>query len=111
MLASMVPDIQKTAELVQEITAATNEQNAGASQINDALQELDGVVQQNSAASEEVAATSESLAGEAMELQRAVSFFKVDENGASSGPPVRQTVKRNAVPIEAAHEGDEYERF
>jgi len=82
MLSEMVPDIQKTAELVQEITSATNEQNSGASQINSALQELDRVVQQNSSASEEVAATSETLASEAMQMQQAVAFFKVD--GASN---------------------------
>jgi len=99
MLAHMVPDIQRTAELVQEITAATNEQSAGASQINAALQELDRVVQQNSSASEEVAATSESLASEAMQLQQGVAFFKVD--GAASANTVVRRSRPAALPQSA----------
>ncbi|MBF0565410.1 MAG: MCP four helix bundle domain-containing protein [Nitrospirae bacterium] len=50
MLSKLVPDIQKTAELVQEITAASNEQNTGAEQINKAIQQLDQVIQQNASA-------------------------------------------------------------
>ena len=82
MLLRVVPDIQKTAELVQEISAASEEQNAGAAQINTALQQLDQVVQQNAAASEEMASTSEELAGQAMQLQSTIAFFKL--NGAAS---------------------------
>ena len=47
MLSKLVPDIQRTAELVEEISAASREQNAGASQINTAIQQLDKVTQQN----------------------------------------------------------------
>jgi len=92
MLTRMVPDIKKTAELVQEIAAATNEQNAGADQINKALQELDQVVQQNAAASEEVASTSETLSAQAVELQRTVSFFTI---GNSSSGASRTVVARS----------------
>jgi len=88
MLTRIVPDIKKTAELVQEISAATGEQNSGADQINKALQELDQVVQQNAAASEEVASTSETLSAQAVELQRTISFFSIGDY--SSG--VSQTV-------------------
>ncbi|HEX8947535.1 MAG TPA: methyl-accepting chemotaxis protein, partial [Dissulfurispiraceae bacterium] len=69
MLAKLVPDIQKTAELVQEISAASNEQNSGAEQINKAIQQLDQVIQQNASASEEMASTSEELASQAEQLQ------------------------------------------
>ena len=62
MLARLVPDIKKTAELVEEITSASREQDVGASQINQAIQQLDKVTQQNAAASEQVSATSEELA-------------------------------------------------
>jgi methyl-accepting chemotaxis protein len=75
MLAQLVPDIQRTAELVQEISAASNEQNIGAEQINRAIQELDSVIQKNSAASEEMASTSEELSAQAEQLQRSISFF------------------------------------
>ncbi len=80
MLARIVPDIQKTANLVQEITAASNEQNTGADQINSAIQQLDQVIQQNASLSEEMASTSEELAGQARQLQQTIAFFKVDQN-------------------------------
>ncbi len=83
MLTRLVPDIQKTAELVQEISAASNEQNTGAEQINKAIQQLDQVIQQNAAASEEMASTSEELAAQAEQLQKTIAFFKVD--GSTSG--------------------------
>jgi methyl-accepting chemotaxis protein len=83
MLRKIVPDIQKTAELVQEIAAASGEQNSGAEQINSAVQQLDQVVQQNASVSEEMASTSEELSSQAEQLQQTMSFFKV--NGAGGG--------------------------
>ncbi|MBC15703.1 MAG: chemotaxis protein [Desulfovibrio sp.] len=77
MLREMVPDIEKTAELIQEISVASNEQTTGAEQINAALQQLDQVVQQNAAASEEMASTSNDLANQANGLQDIIAFFKV----------------------------------
>ncbi|MCE1246944.1 MAG: methyl-accepting chemotaxis protein [Firmicutes bacterium] len=79
-LKSVVPDIQKTAELVQEINTATKEQSIGASQINKAIQQLDQVIQQNAGASEELAATSEELSAQAVQLLEIVNFFKLEEN-------------------------------
>jgi len=80
MLSKMVPDIQKNSELVQEISAASNEQNSGANQINRAIQQLDSVIQQNAGASEEMSSTSEELAERAKELQNTISFFKIDHS-------------------------------
>jgi methyl-accepting chemotaxis protein len=80
MLAKLVPDIQRTADLIQEIAAATGEQNAGAEQINKAIQQLDQVSQQNAASSEEMAATSEELASQSKHLQQTMSFFHVGEH-------------------------------
>jgi methyl-accepting chemotaxis protein len=79
MLMELVPDIQKTAELIQEIAAASREQNTGAEQINRAIQQLDSVIQQNASSSEEMASTSEELAAQAEHLQGAIAFFKTDE--------------------------------
>ncbi len=76
MLAKIVPDIQKTAELVQEISAASNEQNAGAEQINKAIQQLDQVTQQNASASEQIASTAVELSAQAKDLEDTISFFK-----------------------------------
>ena len=81
MLTKLVPDIQKTAELVQEITAACREQDSGAEQINKAMQQLDLVIQQNASASEEMASTSEELASQAEQLQSSIDFFKVEDSG------------------------------
>jgi methyl-accepting chemotaxis protein len=77
MLDKLVPDIQRTADLVQEITAASREQDTGAEQINKALQQLDQVIQQNAAAAEEMASTTEELTGQADQLVNALTFFRV----------------------------------
>jgi methyl-accepting chemotaxis protein len=79
MLNKLVPDIQKTAELVQEITAASKEQDTGSSQINQALQQLEKVIQENASASEEMASTTEELTGQADQLVSALSFFRTGD--------------------------------
>jgi methyl-accepting chemotaxis protein len=96
MLAKLVPDIKKTAELVEEITAACREQDVGSTQINQAIQQLDKVTQQNAAASEEVSATSEELASQAEQLQNTIAFFKLDERTAAVeiARPVAKAVKQ-----------------
>lgn len=77
LLAKLVPDIQKTAMLVQEISAASREQNSSTEQINQAVQQLDQVTQQNSAASEKFATTAEELSNQAKQLQQVIGFFKM----------------------------------
>ena len=74
----IVPDIKKTASLVQEIAAASREQGMGIEQINKAMMQLDTVVQQNASASEELASMSEELSGQSEQLVGAIEFFKVD---------------------------------
>ena len=78
MLSEMLPDILRTTELVQEINAASNEQNTGAEQINRAIQQLDKVTQQNSSAAEEMSSTSQELASQAAVMQEAVAYFRLD---------------------------------
>ena len=80
MLTRIVPEIRKTAELIQEINSSSSEQNSGAEQINDALIQLDQVIQQNSEGSEEMASTAEELASQAEQLKEAISML-----GDSSG--------------------------
>ncbi|WP_353118030.1 methyl-accepting chemotaxis protein [Nitratidesulfovibrio sp.] len=87
LLGKLVPDIERTSELVQEIAAASIEQREGASQVNEALHMLDQVIQQNAAASEEVASTSEELSAQAAHLQRTVAFFRL---GADMSPKVQR---------------------
>jgi methyl-accepting chemotaxis protein len=79
MLAKLVPDIKKTAELVEEISAACREQDIGADQVNQAIQQLDKVIQQNAGASEQMSATSEELAAQAEQLQSSIAFFRIDD--------------------------------
>lgn len=83
LLNDIVPQIQSTAKLVQEITAASLEQNSGADQINNAINQLNQVTQQNSAASEEMATSAEELSSQADQLSDLISFFKVDNNGSA----------------------------
>ncbi len=78
MLTKLVPDIQKTSELVQEISASSKEQASGADQINSAIQQLNQVIQQNAGAAEEMASTAEELSSQAEQLQGTISFFKMN---------------------------------
>jgi methyl-accepting chemotaxis protein len=99
MLSKLVPDIQRTAELVEEISAASREQNAGASQINTAIQQLDKVTQQNTSAAEEMSATSEELASQAEQLQTAISYFRIEERaGNRAAAPAAKPAKAAAKP-------------
>ena len=83
MLSGILPDIQKTAELVQEINASSKEQDTGAQQINKAIQQLDQVIQQNASASEEMASTAEELSSQSAQLQSTIAFFRIDSHGAA----------------------------
>jgi len=79
MLSTILPDIRKTADLVQEINASSKEQDAGAQQINKAIQQLDQVIQQNASASEQMAATAEELSSQSTQMQDSIAFFRIDE--------------------------------
>jgi methyl-accepting chemotaxis protein len=93
LLTKLVPDIQKTAELVREIAAASNEQSTGAGQVNKAIQQLDTVIQQNASASEETASTAEELSNQAEVLQSSISFFKLGTSAHAQTVQPRRTVK------------------
>ena len=80
MLTKLVPDIQKTSELVQEISASSKEQASGTDQINNAIQQLNQVIQQNAGAAEEMSSTAEELSSQAEQLQSTIAFFKVEES-------------------------------
>jgi methyl-accepting chemotaxis protein len=103
MLAKLVPDIQKTAELVQEITASSKEQSGGADQINSAIQQLNQVVQQNAGAAEEMASTAEELSSQADQLQATISFFRIDGSASSRAALIAAThTQRPAKPAHRA---------
>ncbi len=75
ILSSLVPDVQKTSQIVEEIATASLEQNNGVKQINMAVQQLNTVTMQNSATSEELASSSEELVAQAEALKEAIAFF------------------------------------
>jgi methyl-accepting chemotaxis protein len=104
LLRQILPDIQKTAELVQEITASSSEQRTGAQQINSAIQQLDQVIQKNAGASEEMASTAEELASQAGALQQTMEFFRMRSAGGSSthGQPAKTAQKTagKSVPVQ-----------
>lgn len=85
LLDKLVPDIQKTAELVREIAAASAEQGTGATQVNKAIQQLDQVIQQNASASEQLAATAQELSGQAGILQSAIAYFNGENANTGRG--------------------------
>ena len=90
-ISTVVPNIVKTADLVQEINAASMEQSKGINQINNAMKQLDKVTQQNAASSEELAATAEELNAQAAQLQHAVAFFKLDNSDNRARAESRRT--------------------
>jgi methyl-accepting chemotaxis protein len=78
LMANLIGEIEKTGKLVQEIAAASLEQNSGTDQINNAIQQLNQVTQQNAAASEEMATSAEELYSQAEQLKEMISFFKLE---------------------------------
>ena len=100
LLEKMVPDITKTADLVQEITAASEEQSSGVGQINSAMQQLDRVTQQNAAGSEELAATAEEMQAQSENLQQAVSFFKLKAGGSNNIEPTHSAQVNSAAKVD-----------
>ncbi|MBB1074686.1 HAMP domain-containing protein [Rhodoferax sp. 4810] len=108
VLKKMVPNIVKTADLVEEITAASGEQATGIGQITDAMGQLDKATQQNAASSEQLAATAEELSGQAVQLQETMAFFRIDSNQTvhprlpapihhAAHPPTKGNGKGNAM--------------
>ena len=96
MLEDLVPDIERTSQLVAEISRASQEQDAGATQVNIAIQQLDKVTQDNTSAADEMSTTAEALASQAEQLQTSIKFFRVADDVASDpGVFVRAPVKKN----------------
>ena len=117
LLNEIVPAITKTADLVAEINAASDEQNAGIGQVNAAIGQINTATQQSASASEELAATAEEMSAQAQELQRNVAQFRLASE-AVAGTTRVAPAKKAAVPKErhrVAHEagtfGADFVRF
>lgn len=130
LMAQLMPDINRTARLVQEIAAASIEQNAGAEQVNSAIQQLNHVAQQNAAASEELATSSEELSSQAEQLMEAVSYFNigtekkkavgnVQKKKVTPNPVQKKTLmtaknkpqSSRGINLKMDHHDDEFERY
>ncbi len=93
ILQEIVPGIQKTAELVQEINASSSEQSAGIDQVTSAITQLDQVIQSSSAATEELSATSEELTAQAEQLLTTASFFRTKDDRSSGSMSSSRSTK------------------
>ena len=102
LLEGIVPSIQKTADLVQEIAAASAEQNSGVGQIDIALNQISQAVQQNAAASEQLASTSEEVNAQALELQSMMAVFTHSGGAGHPGAGERNPGSRPPSPRGAA---------
>jgi methyl-accepting chemotaxis protein len=110
LLDAMVPNIMRTSDLVQEITAASEEQSSGVGQINGAITQLNQVTQKNAAGSEELAATAEEMSSQAEQLQQAMAFFKLDMDRPRATvlnmPEKKSPAPRLEVPFRRSIEGN-----
>jgi methyl-accepting chemotaxis protein len=99
LLNNVVPGIQKTSDLIAEITTASSEQNVGANQVNSAIQQLNMIVQETAAAAEEMAQGSEELSSQADQLKDIILFFKTDEGA------IKSTIHRNINVVSRQEKG------
>tara|TARA_R110000851_G_scaffold3048_4_gene12345 strand:+ start:13327 stop:16095 length:2769 start_codon:yes stop_codon:yes gene_type:complete len=103
LLGQIVPSINKTSDLVQEISAASEEQSAGVGQINSAMGQLNTITQQNASSSEELSATAEEMSSQAQQLQSVMAFFKITEqmsnasNASNASDNYKQTSSKTPV--------------
>ena len=113
LLETMLPSIRRTADLVREITAASEEQSTGAGQISGAMSQLNGVTQQNASASEELSATAEEMNAQAENLKELMAGFKVDCEVPVVQPEVRKIVRKTVAKTArvAPNELNDFVRF
>lgn len=110
LLTDLLPEITRVKDLVQGISAASDEQSVGADEINVAIHRLNSVVQQNAAAAQQMAATSASIAGQGTDLQKSMAQFKLETGGVGTidaGAATRKKAKASAKPAEDADEDDQ----
>ncbi|HEX8704562.1 MAG TPA: methyl-accepting chemotaxis protein [Myxococcaceae bacterium] len=100
LLNELVPSIRKTAELVQEVVAASAEQASGVTQMNRAMGQVDQVTQRNASSAEELASTAEELSAQAETLQQLMSFFRLEATGerVPRPPPVQRPPEGSPSP-------------
>ncbi|HEX3007575.1 MAG TPA: methyl-accepting chemotaxis protein [Bacteroidales bacterium] len=103
LLMKIIPEIEKTAQLVKEIAASSNEQRSGSEQISKAILQFSQVTQQNAASSEEMSSSSEELASQAELLKETISFFNTGKQIKSAPKPIQKPVKARPVTSNLYH--------
>lgn len=108
LMNNLIPEIERTAKLVQEIAAASMEQSSGADQVNTAIQQLNQVTQQNAAASEEMATSAEELSSQADQLKEIIGYFRIDNRRINSFQTQNHyTPKKSSQPqVQTIHNGN-----
>ncbi|MGB8581594.1 MAG: methyl-accepting chemotaxis protein [Candidatus Sulfotelmatobacter sp.] len=104
LLSDLVPSIKKTADLVQDVAAASTEQSGGVTQINQAMSQVDSVTQRNASSAEELSSTAEELAAQSEQLQQLMTFFRVagEQNSHRNG----DGKQRVSMPLKPAFRSD-----
>jgi|CXWL01.1.fsa_nt_gi methyl-accepting chemotaxis protein len=97
LLGELVPNVQKAAQIIGEVSAASSEQSQGVNQVNRAMTQVDEVTQRTASAAEELSSTAEELAAQAEALQELMSIFRVSEDLVPAQTPSRKT-RTLAVP-------------
>lgn len=105
---AVIPLIEKTSNLVQEITAASKEQDIGANQINESIQQLNSIAQTNASSSEELAASAEKLASQAIAMKKLIGYFKINNKSNMSQPASGQMAYNQPEP-ESSDDFDNYD--
>jgi len=108
LLSKVVPDIHRTTNLVQEIAAASYEQNSGANQIANAMNDLNSTVQQQAASSEELASNAEELASQAAMLKNLVSIFKINDELLSRTKTLENTNTAKGIVFSSNKQKDKF---
>ncbi len=97
LLKNILPDIQKTADLVREIADASNEQTSGIDQINNAVQQLNEITQEYAASAEQLASSSQNLAQESETLKQTVAYFTIDNNAKTENISVKNAPQTRPI--------------
>lgn len=105
---AVIPLIEKTSNLVQEITAASKEQDIGANQINESIQQLNSIAQTNASSSEELAASAEKLASQAIAMKKLIGYFKINNKSNMSQQASGQMAYNQPEP-ESSDDFDNYD--
>jgi methyl-accepting chemotaxis protein len=104
-MTEVVASIKRATDLMGEISAASNEQSAGVSQVGEAVSQMDQVTQQNAALVEEMAAAASSLKAQAQELVQTVAVFNLSGGSQFVAPPKAQV--RSSLPTATPFKGSD----